>query len=107
LYIFSDGSEIVDRLGLRKLLGFSTLPIALTLPWGLTVGPLPFIPAPAQITTEILPPIDPVQFLEPDGSVSMLGIHQLDGLVQRRLREASDRLHEGRLPIVGKLAWKS
>ena len=54
--VLSDGRELVKRFGLKRLLRLEVLPISLTFPWGLTPGPLPFVPMPAKIRIQVLEP---------------------------------------------------
>jgi 1-acyl-sn-glycerol-3-phosphate acyltransferase len=62
--ILHDGRFIARWLRLDRLLRSEVWPITLSIPWGLTVGPLvAFIPYPTRILTEILEPIR----LQPDG----------------------------------------
>jgi 1-acyl-sn-glycerol-3-phosphate acyltransferase len=47
--VLSDGAGVCRALGLKRLANMETLPIALALPWGLTVGYLPYLPLPAKV----------------------------------------------------------
>jgi 1-acyl-sn-glycerol-3-phosphate acyltransferase len=59
IYVLTDGAELARRLGLKKAFRMDVLPIALTLPFGLTVGALvPYVPVPTRIRVRVLPPID-------------------------------------------------
>lgn len=57
-FVLNDGRKTAKRLGLDKWLRIKTLPISLSLPWGLLPGDLPHIPLPAKIRIQVLPPID-------------------------------------------------
>lgn len=52
-FVLSPGRKLARALRLPKLVGLKTFPIALTIPWGVTVGYLPYIPLPARITMKI------------------------------------------------------
>jgi 1-acyl-sn-glycerol-3-phosphate acyltransferase len=55
----SRGERLAKRLQLDRLFRLKVLPISLALPWGLNVGDLlGHIPLPAQITIQVLDPID-------------------------------------------------
>ncbi len=55
----SRGESLSKWLGLDRRLRLKTLPISLSLPWGLNVGDfLGHIPLPAKITIEVMDPID-------------------------------------------------
>lgn len=56
--VLNDGRKIAEKLRFDKLLRVKTLPISLSLPWGLLPGDLPHIPFPAKIRIQVLPPID-------------------------------------------------
>lgn len=55
--ILDDGARIVDWLGLTERLRLQRFPIALALPWGLGLGPLPYLPLPFSIRLRFLPPM--------------------------------------------------
>ncbi len=56
--VLSDGQELAKLLRVDKLMRLKAWPIVLSMPWGLTLGPVPFyIPFPSKILIEILEPI--------------------------------------------------
>lgn len=56
--VLSDGRTIAKYLPLAKLLRAKVWPIALSIPWGLTIGPTPFyLPLRSRFFQEVLPPI--------------------------------------------------
>jgi 1-acyl-sn-glycerol-3-phosphate acyltransferase len=56
--VLDDGRWLAERLRLDRLLRLKVMPTVLCLPWGITLGPLvPFIPLPARIRIEVLPPV--------------------------------------------------
>jgi 1-acyl-sn-glycerol-3-phosphate acyltransferase len=56
--VLDDGRWLAKGLGLDRLLRLKVMPTVLCLPWGVTLGPLvPFIPLPARIRIEVLPPV--------------------------------------------------
>lgn len=57
VHIFTDGREIVRRLGLKRLMRVEVLPIAAGLPWGLFAGPLPYWPLPVRMKVVVLEPM--------------------------------------------------
>lgn len=58
LYILTDGREIAKRFPLAKMIRAKAWPIALSVPWGLTVGPPPpYLPLRSQFYQEVLEPI--------------------------------------------------
>jgi 1-acyl-sn-glycerol-3-phosphate acyltransferase len=56
--VLDDGRWLARALRLDRLLRVKVWPIALSIPWGLTIGPPPpFFPLPTRITIEVLPPV--------------------------------------------------
>lgn len=51
------GHKLARALQLPRLVGLKTFPIALTVPWGLTIGYWPYLPLPARIVQRIGDPI--------------------------------------------------
>lgn len=59
LCILNDGHYLAKLLRLDKLTGLEALPLSLCLPWGITLGPIPYLPLPVPVTIKVLSPIDP------------------------------------------------
>lgn len=57
-YVFNDGRKTAKMLRFDKLLRVKSVPISLSVPWGLLPADLPHIPLPAKIRIQVLPPID-------------------------------------------------
>jgi 1-acyl-sn-glycerol-3-phosphate acyltransferase len=58
LFVLHDGRGLASALRLPKLLRLKTLPISISIPWGLSVGVagmLPYVPFPSKLDTTILP----------------------------------------------------
>ncbi|MFW5739971.1 MAG: lysophospholipid acyltransferase family protein [Myxococcota bacterium] len=92
LYILSDGRTLARWLPLAKLIRAKAWPIALTFPWGLTIGPPPpYIPRRSQFFQEVL---EPIRF-ERDGAEAASDDDWVEACHQRVLgtmQEAMDRL---------------
>ncbi|HKA86399.1 MAG TPA: lysophospholipid acyltransferase family protein, partial [Haliangiales bacterium] len=58
MYIFTDGHDLAERLGLTARFRLDVLPIMLSLPFGLTVGATPYLPVPTRVRVRALPAID-------------------------------------------------
>jgi len=57
-YIFSEGETLARLVGLKRWGRLERFPLAVALPWGLTLGPwLPYLPLPFPIQLRVLPPI--------------------------------------------------
>lgn len=91
------GESVARRLRLDRL-GIDRVPLALALPWGLSVGDLlGHLPLPSKIIVEVLPPIDIVRRMADGAGVSELAEH-----VQTRMQDTLDALQEERsLPVIG------
>jgi 1-acyl-sn-glycerol-3-phosphate acyltransferase len=58
-FVLTDGADLARRLGLKKRFRMDVLPVALALPFGLSIGALsPFMPMPTKIRVRLLPAID-------------------------------------------------
>ncbi len=54
LVVLNDGRRLAQLLGLKNV---ERVPIALTWPWGLTVGVVPYVPPPVRIQVQVGKPI--------------------------------------------------
>jgi 1-acyl-sn-glycerol-3-phosphate acyltransferase len=62
LLVLSDGQRLARALRLDSLLRAKTMPVAISVPWGLTVGIgalLPYLGLPAKLRTTVLAPMRP------------------------------------------------
>lgn len=58
LLVLSDGRSVAQALNLPKLLRIKSLPLSVSLPWGLNfgaVGLLPYLPLPTKLVTAVMP----------------------------------------------------
>jgi 1-acyl-sn-glycerol-3-phosphate acyltransferase len=86
LLILHDGVDWARALGLHRSLRLGALPLSLSLPWGLWLGPLPgYLPLPRHISVEVLDPID----VRGDTA-------QVDAAVRAALQASIDRRRAGR-----------
>ncbi|MBN2723925.1 MAG: acyltransferase family protein [Deltaproteobacteria bacterium] len=56
-YVLSSGTKLAAALKLKKILRTETFPVVAALPWGITSGFFPYIPAPSKIVIEFSKPI--------------------------------------------------
>jgi 1-acyl-sn-glycerol-3-phosphate acyltransferase len=97
LLFLSRGEWLARLLALDKLLRLKIAPIAVGFPFGLTVGFLPNLPAPAKIVTRVLEPIDIDELFGSDPDVDAV-----DRAVRARMQDALDELARGRrFPVIG------
>ncbi|MCS6905792.1 MAG: 1-acyl-sn-glycerol-3-phosphate acyltransferase [Bacteroidia bacterium] len=106
LKVPSIANQIAEILGLNTqgLEKFTpqTHPISITFPWGVSIGHLPFLPLPAQITIQILPPID-ISSYPPRAAQDPQIVGYIDRMVRGYLQAALDKLAKNRIPWIGKL----
>ncbi|MCA9546625.1 MAG: hypothetical protein KC613_19605 [Myxococcales bacterium] len=55
--VLSDGRRLARWLRVDRTFRLKVLPVTLSVPWGLTVGPVMPLPPPVRITTVLLPPV--------------------------------------------------
>jgi 1-acyl-sn-glycerol-3-phosphate acyltransferase len=93
----SQGEGLARALGLDRLLRLKILPLFLGVPFGLHVGPIGYLPLPAKITVEVLPPIHLREEFGPDPDRG-----EVARVVTARMQRTLDRLsRERRLPVIG------
>jgi 1-acyl-sn-glycerol-3-phosphate acyltransferase len=60
LVVLWDGAWLAKVLGLDRRFRLKVLPLSLSIPWGLWLGPLPgYLPLPTKISVRVLPPVWP------------------------------------------------
>jgi len=95
LLVLSDGRWLASALGLDKRLRMNTLPVSVSLPWGVSlggVGLLPHLPLPTKLRTTVLAATRP----RPGESVEEYGDR-----VQTTMQATLDDLTRGRRLILG------
>jgi len=95
LLVLSDGRRLASALHLNRTLRMNTLPVTVSLPWGVNVGGvglLPHLPLPTKLRTAVLTTLPP----EPDESVDRYGSR-----VQTAMQATLDALTHGRRLVVG------
>lgn len=89
LVVLSDGARLARKLGIPQRFRAEIFPIHLSIPWGLTVGPWPHLPAPAYMRYRIGTPIFVGGAVE-DPSEAM--VNELDQEVQASIQGMLDEL---------------
>lgn len=88
--VLDDLPRLGRALGAERFLRMKAFPLALSVPWGLTLGPtLPYLPLPCRMSLQILPPIR----FERTGTEAALDeayVLACAQLVEARLQEAMD-----------------
>jgi 1-acyl-sn-glycerol-3-phosphate acyltransferase len=94
----SHGDRLARALRLDKLLRLKTLPVNLSLPWGVNVGDfLGHLPLPAKITVQVMDPIDLRERYGQEPDTGRI-YDDITSLMQDQLTELAA---ERRLPVVG------
>jgi 1-acyl-sn-glycerol-3-phosphate acyltransferase len=95
--VLAKGERLARALGLKKLLRTEVMPLALSLPWGLSPAFFPFLPLPTSVEMRFLEPIlldgDPE-----DPAAVERGYAQIEAALQG----AVEALSEGRVPWFGR-----
>ena len=57
-FVLNDGRRLAKLLRFDEVLRVKSVPLSVSIPWGLVPGDLPHLPLPSKIRIEVLPPID-------------------------------------------------
>lgn len=88
MLVLTSGQRTARLLGMHRLLRIKVWPVALSVPWGVTLGPIPpHVPLPTRIFMEVLEPI-PVEGDPGDDAA----VAHIDTEVRSRMQAALDRL---------------
>jgi len=93
----SRGEGLARFLGLDTRLRLKSLPIMLSLPFGLQFGPLPHLPLPAKVTMRLLEPIDLHERYGDEPDIDEI----YDDLVAEMQQTLTAMQRERRLPVIG------
>ncbi|GGG19595.1 hypothetical protein GCM10007304_36920 [Rhodococcoides trifolii] len=95
LYVLSNGKRLAELIGAKKLLRLHSLPVSVSVPWGLSVGLaglLPYLPLPTKLVTTILPTMVPHE-----GETAEEFAERVHAVMQDEMTA----LTSGRRPVVG------
>jgi len=98
--VLTRGDGLARALRTGKLLRTKVLPLALALPWGLTLGLLPYVPLPAQTTIAFGCPIAWPE-LGPEAADDEAIVTRCYVQVQDAMQRVLDALAEQRVPFIG------
>ena len=93
----SRGEGLARLLRLDRTIRLKTLPVMLSLPFGLQIGPQPHLPLPVKVQMRFLPPIDLVERFGEDADVDEV----YDELVAEMQTALTQMQRERRLPVIG------
>jgi len=98
-FVLSEGRGIARVLGLKKHFRTEVAPITLSIPFGITLEPLPtHIPLPAKIRTEILEPVE--LDTDPDRADDNDYVDKMYHDIEHRIQAGVDRLAQRRRFVV-------
>ena len=92
LIVLKRGRRIAKALGLHKLTRSEVFPISLSIPWGLTIGPVPNVPFPARFRYRFGAPIQ--LEAEPAEAPTPAQIEELDRRVRAAMQDQLDQLRD-------------
>jgi 1-acyl-sn-glycerol-3-phosphate acyltransferase len=93
----SRGEGLARLLRLDKTIRLKTLPVMLSLPFGLQIGPQPHLPLPVKVSMRFLPPIDLAERFGEDADVDVV----YDALIAEMQETLTQMQSERRLPVLG------
>jgi 1-acyl-sn-glycerol-3-phosphate acyltransferase len=96
-FFLSRGEGLAKLLRLDKVMRLKTLPVMLSLPFGLQVGPQPHLPLPVKISTRFLEPIDLAERYGDDPDVDQV----YDELIATMQETLTQMQRERRIPVLG------
>ena len=93
LRVLSDGQKLAEMLRFPELFRARILPIHVSVPWGLTVGPWPHLPPPTRLRYRIGPPVLPDEgWPAPAEEPSQARVAAYDAKVQAAVQKLLDDL---------------
>lgn len=96
LIVLHDGEGLARRLRLDRR-GLPRLPVSLSLPWGITIGPMYNIPFPARIDVRVGPPID-LDDIAPADMRDRRVVGECYDRIEGRMQEMLDEIVAARAP---------
>ena len=99
--VLTRGDRFAKLLGLKKLFRVEVMPIALSIPWGITSGFMPYWPLPAQTTIQFAEPISWPD-ISSDQAEDPAVLERCYREVEARLQRALDGISADRLPFLGR-----
>jgi 1-acyl-sn-glycerol-3-phosphate acyltransferase len=100
--VLTRGEKLAKRIGFKKLFRAEVLPIVFSLPWGITLGFVPYLPLPAQTTLAFG---EPIHFpdLGPEAADDEAAVDACYRRVEAEMQAILDRITAGRRPFFGRV----
>jgi len=99
--VLTRGDGLARRLGVKRLFRAEVFPIVFAIPWGVTIGFLPYWPLPAQTALRFGPPIR-FDELGPDAADDPTAVAACYERVRACMQRELDQLARGRVPFLGR-----
>ena len=90
LVVLRRGERLARRMGIDKVVRARIFPISVSVPWGLTVGPWPFVPVPARFRYRFGRPVQIED--QPVPEPTRAQVDELDRRVQASIQRMLDQL---------------
>jgi 1-acyl-sn-glycerol-3-phosphate acyltransferase len=103
LIVLARGDRLARAIHAHAWARTEVLPLILAVPWGLTLGFVPYLPLPAQTTQVFLPPMRWPD-LGPDSADSPAALERCYREVEGAMQSAMDKLTRGRRFLLGQPA---
>lgn len=94
LRVLYRGTRLAEALGLHRIARARVLPVHVSVPWGLTVGPWPHLPLPSRLRFRFGPAIPPPRRLEDGEHAADREVADLDRAVRDAMQALLDQLRE-------------
>jgi len=93
IIVLNDGREMAKFLGFEQLFGIKSVPLALSLPFGLSIAGVPSIPFPSKVVVRILPPVifDEPPSAEDDPEVVEKCFKHVHSIMQKELDDLASK----------------
>lgn len=100
-FVLHRGEKLAKLTGVKKYLRSESFPITLSLPWGLSVGPIFHFPLPSKAIVEVGKPIS-LEKYRPDDADDPELLGNLSIKVQQTIQRMMDRhVKKRKLPVLG------
>ena len=99
-FVLARGHRLAKLTGLSRLLRVESFPLILSLPWGLSLGPVFHLPLPAKLTITVGDPI-PIDAYPPEAAEDPTALQQLYNEVSAAMQQIMDEVAgKRRFPVL-------
>ena len=100
-FVIARGHRLAKLSGLSRLLRMESFPLILSLPWGLSLGPVFHFPLPAKLTLTVGNPIS-IEAYPPEAADDPAAVQELYDTVSAAMQKIMDEVaSRRRFPIIG------